>query len=101
VRPGTSVRLTGIVPTQGHVGSKAGKTKELYVFARTTPAGQPGAGNPTKKGWKLVGTCKANGLGKYTTSRLRPTRSTWYVVYYPGDDWYWGAFTSVVKVTVH
>jgi hypothetical protein len=47
-----------------------------------------------------VGRVKANGLGRYARF-LRPTRTTWYVVRYPGDDWYWHAYTSVLKVRVY
>jgi photosystem II stability/assembly factor-like uncharacterized protein len=98
---GGSVKLSCVVPTQGHWGSTAGKRKPIAVYQRTTEAGQPTVWDPTKKGWKLVGVFRADGFGKFTTKALKPTRTTWYVVQYAGDDWYWGAFTSVVKVKVY
>ena len=97
VKHGGSVRLSGIVPTQGHAGSKAGKSKSVILYQRTTSAGQP---TTTLKGWHKVATLKANGLGKYASRLLHPKRTTWYVVHYPGDQWYWGAYTSVIKVAV-
>lgn len=102
IRKGGSVKLSGIVPTEGHWGSKAGKSKKVIVYKRTKAAGQPAKkGGFTKwNGWTRVGTYKANGLGKFSTGYLRPSRSTWYVAWYPGDNWYWGAYTSVRKVTV-
>ena len=41
---------------------------------------------------------RCDGYGVYKTGVLRPTRNTWYVACYGGDDWYWGAFTNVVSV---
>jgi hypothetical protein len=99
VRRGAAVRLSGVVPTQGHWGSQAGYRKTVTVYARTRAAGQPSTWKPGK-GWKKVCTCKANGYGTYRSRKLRPRRTTWYVVRYPGDQWYWGAYTSVIKVRV-
>ena len=97
---GGAVRLSGVVPTQGHEGAKPGRTKTLVLYKRTRSAGQPRYWDATRSGWTKVGTLRADGLGKYRSSLLRPKRTTWYVVRYPGDQWYWGAFTSVRKVTV-
>ena len=97
---GGAVRLSGVIPTQGHEGAAPGKSKTLVLYKRTKTAGQPRYWDATRSGWTRVGTLKADGFGKYRTSLLRPQRTTWYVVRYPGDDWYWGAFTSVRKVTV-
>ena len=97
LRHGGAVRLSGVVPTQGHMGSTAGKSKSVILYQRTTAAGPP---TTTIKGWRKVATLKANGLGKYASRLLHPKRTTWYVVLYPGDDWYWDAFTSVTKVAV-
>lgn len=99
IRRGGAVRLSGVIPTQGHWGSLAGYRKTVTVYARTSSGGQPSTWRPGK-GWKKVCTCKANGYGKYVSRKLRPQRNTWYVVRYPGDDWYWGGYTSVVKVRV-
>ncbi len=97
IRHGGVVRLSGVVPTQGHMGSKAGKSKSVVLYQRTTAAGPP---TTTFKGWHKVATLKANGLGRYASRLLHPKRTTWYVVFYPGDKWYWNAFTSVTKVAV-
>lgn len=99
IRRGAAIRLSGIIPTQGHWGSQSGRRKTVTVYARTRSAGQPSTWKPGK-GWKKVCTCKASGYGKYRSKLLRPKRNTWYVVRYPGDSWYWGAYTSVIKVRV-
>jgi hypothetical protein len=100
VRHGGTVRLSGVVPTQGHMGSKVGKSKSVILYQRTKAAGPPTAWNATAKGWHKVATLKANGLGKYASRLLHPKRTTWYVVRYPNDAWYWGAYTSVIRVAV-
>lgn len=102
IKPGTRIKLSGVVPTQGHWGSTAGKTKYVTIYKRTkSVSSAPTVWNPTTKGWTKVATVKANGLGKYASAYLKPSRTTWYVVRYPGDDWYQGAFTSVLKVRVY
>jgi hypothetical protein len=100
IRRGGAIRLSGVIPTQGHMGSVPGKAKYVTIYRRTTSAGQPTAWDATKRGWVRVGAVRANGYGKYVTSLLRPKRTTWYVVRYPGDNWYHRAFTSVIKVVV-
>ena len=97
---GGAVRLSGVIPTQGHFGSTPGKAKSVVIYKRTTSAGQPRSWDATRSGWTKVGVAKADGYGKYRSALLHPSRSTWYVVRYPGDDQYWRAFTSVRKVTV-
>jgi hypothetical protein len=108
VKRGGAIRLGGVVPTQNHVGKKAGRVKYVTLFKRTTPAtAAPAFWNPSHHGWTKVvgpytnGTFKANGLGSYLTGYLHPKRTTWYVVRYPGDSWYWRAYTSVLKVRVY
>jgi hypothetical protein len=100
VRRGQAVRISGVVPVQGHEGSKPGVRKQIALYQRTTAAGQPTVWDPTKKGWKRVGVYRTDGLGRYSIKAPRLSRSTWYVVQYAGDEWYWGAFTSVVRVRV-
>lgn len=100
VSPGGAVRLSGVIPTQGHLGPTPGKVKTVVLYKRTKSAGQPQSWDATKSGWTKVGTLKTDRYGKYRSALLHPKRSTWYVVRYPADDWYWGAFTSVRKVTV-
>jgi len=100
VAAGRSVRLSGIVPTKGHWGSRAGIRKTLVLYARTTKGTQPMPWKTSPKGWKKIASFKCNGYGKYTSPLLHPKRSTWYVVRYAGDDWYWAAYTSVIRVGV-
>jgi hypothetical protein len=100
IRKGTAIRLSGVIPTQGHWGAQRGKAKTVVIYKRTKSAGQPTAWDATAKGWTKVASVKANGLGKYLSGYLRPKRTTWYIVRYPGDQWYWRGYTSVVKVTV-
>jgi hypothetical protein len=97
---GGSVKLSGVVPTQGHMGSTSGKSKYVTLYQRTKSAGPPTTWDATRKGWHKVGTIMANGRGAYHSRLLHPKRTTWYVVRYPGDDWYSRAYTSVTKVTV-
>jgi len=102
IRKGGAIKLSGVIPTEGHWGETKGKSKLVTVYARTkTASAAPTAWDPAKQGWAKVGQAKANGLGAYTTGNLRPKRTTWYVVRYPGDEWYWGAYTSVLRVRVY
>ncbi len=102
VRKGGSIRLSGVIPTEGHWGGTPGKVKYVTLYKRTRPAtAAPTTWDATKKGWTKVARIRANGLGRYLSAYLKPTRTTWYVVRYPGDDWYWGAYTSVLKVKVY
>lgn len=99
---GAAVRLSGVVPIQGHYGSTPGKATYVTLYKRTTAVtAAPTVWNPTSRGWVRVGAYKTTTSGAYHTGYLRPTRSTWYVARYPGDDTYWGAYTSVRKVRVY
>ena len=100
---GSAIRLSGVVPTQGHWGGAKGLPKVLRIFKRTTvpTIGQPTVWDATREGWQRADTSLVNAYGSYTSAVLHPTRTTWYVVRYPGDAWYWRAFTSVIRVTVH
>ena len=91
VTRGGAVSFSGIVPTQGHLGTKAGKSKYVYLYKSTRSA---------TKGFRLVKRYRANGYGKYTAGLDRPTRTSWYLVLYAGDAWYWEATTPVAKVVV-
>jgi hypothetical protein len=95
---GATVTLTGVVPTRGHWGSTPGLRKTVVLYKRSTSAGQP-TSYSTPKGWTKVGSFLTSGLGKYTFKQ-HPTRTTYYIVRYAGDSWYWGAFTSVIHVHV-
>jgi hypothetical protein len=90
IRRGGSVRLSGIIPTQNHMGSHLGKVKKVVVLQYTTKT----------KAWHKLTAIKASGLGRYVSHLLHPMRTTWYVVLYPGDGWYSAGYTSVVRVAV-
>ena len=101
VRSGGTVRLSGVIPTQGHEGSRPGKVKYVTLYKRTRAVlSAPTVWDATRKGWVKVRRVRADGYGRYATS-VQPTRTTWYVVRYPGDDWYFDAYTSVLKVRVY
>jgi len=86
IRHGHAVRLSGRVPSNTSV--------TIY----STPHKASGApGTLAAKGWHRVGTYKTS-LGRFSSSLLHPTRTTWYVVKYKG--WAFQAFSSVIKVTV-
>jgi hypothetical protein len=100
VKLGSGVQLSGVIPTQGHWGSEPGAAKQVTIYQRTKAAGPPDDWNAATKGWRKVGDVRADGFGKFRTGSLRPQRTTWYIVRYPGDDWYWRGYTAVTKVTV-
>ena len=91
---GASVRLSGVIPA-------IGVSKKVILYSRTKSAGPPTKWDATKAGWKKVATLTTTKAGAYKSALLRPTRSTWYIVRYPGDATNFNAFTSVLKVTVH
>jgi hypothetical protein len=97
---GSMIKLSGVIPTKGHSGSKRGITKSLVIYKTTKNTSQPTTWQPKSALWTKVATVRANGLGEFTSGSLKPTRTTRYVVRYPGDSAYWGAFTSVCTVTV-
>ena len=98
---GGAIKLSGVIPTRGHRGSTRGISKNVVIYKTTrTTSSQPSSWAPKRSIWTKVATVRANGLGKFTSRSLKPTRTTRYVVRYPGDAWYWGAFTSLCKVTV-
>jgi hypothetical protein len=100
VSAGGKVTLKGIVPTQGHQGSTKGKKKAVVLYSRAKkPSGPPELWDATKKGWKKELSFKSNGFGAYSASG-HVSRTKWFVLRYDGDDWYYGGYTAVVKVTV-
>jgi hypothetical protein len=96
----TKIRVTGVVPTQGHWGSTAGKRKTVAIWAHKGTAGVPTKWNPKSRGWVLVGTVKCHGMGVYKTPYFKPLKTLTLVAQYGGDDWYWGAYTSVKRIKV-
>ena len=86
VRSGGSVRLAGHV-----AGAKA------TLLYRHDAADQPTSAGAS--GWtKAMSLSPAGANGQFRTRALHPTRTTWYVVRYSGEEF--TAFTAVVKVTV-
>jgi hypothetical protein len=100
VKAGTKIRVTGVVPTQGHWGSQAGVGKTVTLYAHKGVAPVPTRWDPTRKGWIKVGSVRTNGYGAYSTRYFRPLKTLTLVVRYPGDDWYYDAYTSTQKITV-
>ena len=100
IRRGTRIRLSGVVPTEGHWGDQTGIKKLLTVYAHKGTAKVPTKWTPASQGWFKLGTMRTNGKGAYTTPYFKPPSTHTLVVRYPGDDWYWGAYTSAQKITV-
>jgi hypothetical protein len=100
VRRGARIRVTGIVPTQGHWGSQAGLNKVVTLYAHKGVAAVPTRWNPKKQGWVKVGSVRTNGYGAYATPYFKPLKTLTLVARYPGDNWYLDAYTSTQKVRV-
>jgi len=100
VRKGAKIRVTGVIPTEGHWGSEAGLKKVVTLYAHKGTAKVPTKWNPKRQGWVKVGSVRANGYGVYKTPSFRPLKTLTLVARYPGDDWYWDAYTSTQKITV-
>ncbi|NLE22114.1 MAG: hypothetical protein GX624_04960 [Actinobacteria bacterium] len=100
IKKGAKIRVTGVVPTEGHWGSKAGKRKRVTLWWHKGTAKVPTKWDPRKQGWIGVTSVKCNGLGAYKTPYFKPPRTGTFVLQYSGDNWYWGAFSSTKKVTV-
>ena len=71
---------------------------QATLFMRHRQAGQPGTAKAP--GWTKVANLHVNASGRFLSPRLHPSRTTWYVVRYPGLNGGFVAFTPVVKVTV-
>jgi hypothetical protein len=103
---GRPVTLSGVVPIKGHYGAKKGTPKYVTIYrttsARLVRAGQPSrpGGSPHVDGWMRVGQVRTDRLGRFVKTGVAPTQTTHYVAWYPGDGQYWGAWTSLTKVTV-
>ena len=102
VRSGGAVRLSGVVPVSGHVGTQPGAPVTVTVYRRTTAASSaPTAWDATTRGWRKVRSYATTGLGAFHTGYLHPRRTTWYVARYTARAPYLRAYTSVRKVTVY
>jgi hypothetical protein len=100
VRRGALITVSGVIPTQDHWGTKAGISKTVTLYAHEGSAAVPTKWDPKSQGWQKVYSIKANGFGRYKSKTFRPNRTLTLVVRYPGDDWYWDAYTSTQKITV-
>jgi hypothetical protein len=102
IRKGAKIRVSGVVPTQGHWGSELGVHKKVWVLWHKGTAAVPkGTTNQALKGWYQVGkVLKCTGTGSYSTAYFKPPATGTFVAYYDADEWYWGAYTSTAKVTV-
>jgi hypothetical protein len=100
VRKGSWITVSGVIPTQDHWGSEAGISKTVTLYAHQGAAAVPAKWDPKSQGWKKVYSIKADGFGRYKSRLFRPNRTLTLVVRYPGDDWYWDAYTSTQKITV-
>ena len=100
VRKGASISVSGVIPTQDHWGAEAGISKTVTLYSHQGVAAVPTKWDPKSEGWKVVSTIKADGFGRYKSKTFKPVKTLTLVVRYPGDDWYWDAYTSVQKVTV-
>jgi hypothetical protein len=104
VHSGGAVRLSGVVPVSGHVGTQPGAPVTVTIFRRTTAASSaPTVWDATTRGWHKWRSYATTGLGAFHTDYLRPTRTTWYVARYTATEHspYSRAYTSVRRVTVY
>ena len=98
VKRGGSIRLSGVVPVAGNAEGR-GTPKAVTIFARTkASAAAPAVWNAATAGWKKVGTARTNAAGVFRSGKLKPLKTTWYVVRYGPDADHRGAYTAVVKV---
>ena len=99
VTKGQSVILRGVVPIANHIGSQKGRPTTVIIWAHAGTASVPHVWNPQSKGWSKLKSVRTNGYGAYHTPKLYPSRTMTLVARYPGDKWYWGAYTSTIKIT--
>lgn len=100
VRRGARIRVAGVVPTAGHWDDTRGLRKVVTLYAHRGTAPVPTKWNPKSQGWVRVCSVRTNGLGAYSTPYFKPLKTLTLVVRYPGDDWYFGAYTSARRITV-
>lgn len=101
IAKGAAIRVSGKVPVQDHWGSQAGQRTRVNLWAHWRTKGVPTKWDPRGQGWFFVGSVATDAYGKYVTPRFKPPRTLTLVVQYPGDDWYWGAYTSTRKISVY
>jgi hypothetical protein len=81
------------VSLHGHIDGK-----EATLFMRHRRAGQPATAKA--RGWSKVTDLSVSAGGRFVSSGLQPSRTTWYVVRYHGLNGGFTAFTPVVRVSV-
>ena len=102
-RQGVAVRLSGIIPVQGHAGPTAGKSSKVACWVHPGKPAQPTRLETARlraEGWKYVGTFATDGHGQYRTAPVRFSTTSTVVMRYPGDGWYYPAYTSPLTITV-
>jgi hypothetical protein len=97
---GTQIRVSGVVPVKGRWGTQAGTPKAVTLFRAPNYQGQPRSWNPAGQGWKAVATMRTDGHGRFRSPLFKLSRTSSLIVRYPGDAWYWRAYTTPVTVVV-
>ena len=100
IAKGAKIRVKGVVPIYRHWGSDPGTPKTVTLYAHKGKAGVPTKKDPRSQGWVKVGSVKTTRTGAYTTPYFKPLKTLTLVVWYPGDPWWWEAYTSAKTVTV-
>ena len=101
VARGSSVRLSGIVPVDGHWGAKRGTPKTVVLYKGPNSQPQPRTWEPSRNNYTKVGSFRTDGYGRFRTSAVRVNGTTTFIVRYPGDATYWRGYTTPVLVKVH
>ena len=103
VAKGHKVSFKGVIPIQGNKGRGGVKPSRVYCWVHEGKAGQPttlATRQLRARGWKYVGSVRTDDSGAYTTPALSVDETSTFVMRYPGDGWYYPAYTSPVTVTV-
>lgn len=100
VARGARIRVNGIIPTEGHWGDQTGLSKYVTLYAHKGKTGVPTKWKPRSQGWTKVGRVRANGRGVYRSPYFRVFKTLTLVVRYPGDNWYFDAYTSPLVIKV-
>ena len=95
------MRLSGIVPVDGHWGAKRGTPKTVVLYRGPNSQPQPRTWEPPRNNYTKVGSFRTDGYGRFRTSAVRVNGTTTFIVRYPGDATYWRGYTTPVLVKVH
>ena len=77
------IRLSGVVPVQGHRGSTAGQRTTADCYWHRGTAAQPTRFDPRSQGWHYLGSVRTDGYGKYRTPLIKPGVTMTFVMRYP------------------